>query len=117
MSYVVVLLFAVSIIYYSSFDLLSGLLDGPKDVILQVTSGEITTLAWSPPFTLNLTSLEPHIVKYSVYTYCDLPINVSEPQINVNNMVKGFYISAWNAAGEGDKTFVQYTYHQQGIII
>ena len=104
-----------------------GVLSAPSRVESTTTSTTIL-LRWDPPFTLNITDVDPDIVSYTVYcrnldTGMTEVANVNEPVFNFTGVqgedpdpchVHEFRVSAWNVVGESDKSTVLQTCFRGG---
>lgn len=104
--------------------LIQGLLSSPSDLEISSIAGHpyINRLSWQPPFTLNITNLEPDIVGYRVcFTFmatqvCTVVENTLYEFFNVR-LTLDFLITAINIVGEGDAGRVMHPACATGIII
>ena len=67
-----------------------------------------TTIQWQPPYTLNITDIEPDILQYTVcvsitdisqYCFNGTTLEIVLPSLNVREEVS---VSAWNGLGSGE---------------
>ena len=89
-----------------------GLLDAPQDLRIEALGENTVILRWSPPFTLDVTDVDPDIFEYRVYILNSntsnqemksIAPNVTEYQFVMNDEcgVYEFSVSALNEVGEG----------------
>ena len=98
----------------------TGVLASPVNVSLKVTP-QTLQLMWEPPYSLDITNVEPDILNYTIYTltYTTDFANATETNMSIsaNNTqytmvrehpqlctVLEFRVSAVNAAGESNKS-------------
>ena len=98
------------------------MLSAPSCVESATTSTAIL-LRWDPPFTLNITDVDPDIAGYTVYcrnldTGMTEAVNVTEPVFIFTGLpgedpdpchVYEFRVSAWNVVGESGNGTVLWT--------
>ena len=86
----------------------------PPNLTVDSASGDLggLELSWMPPFTLNITDVEPDISTYTVRVNGSTHMNTSKTHLTVDRpcFTTTYSVSAWNAVGEGNKTDIQYTY-------
>ena len=102
-----------ALLKYFSFTLcLSvGRLAAPSNVQAATTDTGVTTIMWEPPFTLNITDVDPDITGYGIYkwtsdvaiantTATNFTFSDAIPCINGSN----YLVSAFNPVGEGNRS-------------
>ena len=90
-----------------------GLLAAPSNVTATTTDTGVTTIMWEPPFTLDITNVDPDITGYRIYkwtsdglvpianrTATNFTFSDAIPCINGSN----YLVSAFNPVGEGNRS-------------
>ena len=91
--------------------LVTGLLEAPTDVSIEV-GVENMTLSWSPPFTIDGVPILHYIVYIIRQGHTAETVNTTETHITLEKSCTNtaYRISAWNEAGEGNKTIYGNTF-------
>ena len=93
-----------------------GLLAAPSNVRAATTDTGVTTIMWEPPFTLNITDVDPDITGYTIYEWTsnrfvvvadDVPgtatnFTFSEDRPCINGSY--YLVNASNPVGEGNRS-------------
>ena len=88
--------------------LITGVLGEPQNVTSIHLNLTHTRINWLPPYTLNITDIEPDIQQYTVcvsiadishYCFNSTARELILPNLNVHKEVN---VSAWNGLGEGE---------------
>ena len=104
----------------------TGLLAPPVALTVMNTNSSAIKLTWTPPFTLDITDVDPDISNYTVYitnTNTSKNGTVSVTKLDENGVVETEYtftglpgedpdpcpvyqfsVSAWNVVGEGERS-------------
>ena len=124
---------------YSSCACTLGLLDPSDTLMVMNTSNGDIKLSWTPPFTLDITDVDPDISNYTVYitnTNTSNTGTVSVAELDESGVVETEYtftglpgedpdpchvyqfsVSAWNVVGEGERSDPMEGYFVRGIRI
>ena len=85
---------------------MTGLLEAPLDVLVDVVSSESVNVSWSPPFTLGGIPILHYTVSVISQGILTVQINTTETHITLERPCASttYRISGWNDVGEGNTT-------------